>query len=96
METETPYAELLEEWKGWKVLHDQSPLADSHRQRMDAIAKIFDQACADAGIAFIEGQFWYARKFFSVVIEPEPYLLREVCDPYFSDIYREWLQIRIQ
>lgn len=97
-------AELLTEWKSLEdyrihLRNDRddrfSSLKESmNGEKMDAIAAQLDEMCINAGIAFIEGQFWYARKFFSVVIEPEPYLLREVCDPYFSNIYREWLLIK--
>ena len=59
-----------------------------------AIATELDRRCMDAGIAMIEGQFHYARKWFSVVLEDGEYLLREVLCAEYSHQYRTWLLLK--
>lgn len=63
-------------------------------ERLSAISKKFDAACEDRGIDLVEGHFVYKRTYFSVVIEDGPYLLRESCDPTYSQELRDWLLIK--
>ena len=58
------------------------------------IATELDRRCMDAGIAMIEGQFHYARKWFSVVLEDGEHLLREVLCAEYSHQYRTWLLLK--
>lgn len=73
--------------------HDKANLARTE-QLLQIIAAELDRRCMDAGIAMIEGQFHYARKWFSVVLEDREHLLREVCCAEYSHAYRQWLLLK--
>jgi hypothetical protein len=105
MNTETPTpttaAELLNEWKKLKAIESHPNYARDFsfgrpifEAKLAKISTELDSLCKERGIDLVEGSFIYTRKYFSDVLEDGDYLLRESCDPTYSQELRSWLLMK--
>ena len=105
--TKTPSADLIEQWKSLRdrslfllgdCLTQNEHAIREHNEivpRIAAIADELDMRCSERGIALVDGFFVYKRTYFSVILEDSDHLLRESCDPTYSQDLRTWLLIKI-